>query len=363
MFNVKPNPEIFVKISVAMTTYNGQRFLREQLNSLAAQTRLPDELVVNDDGSTDATIRILNDFAQHAPFTVKIYSNVTQLGFADNFLQAASLCSGEWVAFCDQDDVWLPNKLERCSRECIDPSVVFIAHSGQVVDQKLDSMGWQVPSFTEESTRLPLQGDPWSVYAGFSTLIRRDILTLLDGGRRPAHPYLPGVRQSHDRWAYFLAFVFGNTKVIPDCLVLYRQHHSNVYGVRKTEVRKGVYGSFGSSAHFLKSTALSAAAHAEQLEYGSASMAPRWAGRAVAGAEYYRRLQRWLSGREEIHDLAKNLFRRCITLLGIVIGRGYRPIANGGLGKKAFIKDVLMCFIGPNLMNKINNIYNNDRSN
>ena len=72
---------------------------------------LPHELVVCDDGSSDNTVSILQEFQKEAPFPVKIHRNPRRLGFADNFLQAASRCNGDWVAFCDQDDIWFPEKL------------------------------------------------------------------------------------------------------------------------------------------------------------------------------------------------------------------------------------------------------------
>src|SRR6516164_2136009 len=93
-------------ISVAMATYNGERFLEEQLNCLTRQMLLPFELVVCDDGSTDGTLDILHRFAQSAPFPVWIYENQTKLGFGFNFLQAIGRSTGELVALSDQDDVW-----------------------------------------------------------------------------------------------------------------------------------------------------------------------------------------------------------------------------------------------------------------
>src|SRR5581483_5816839 len=100
-----------MRISIAMATYNGGQFIREQLDSLSRQTFLPCELVVCDDGSTDHTLAIVETFAASAPFAVRIHRNKKRLGFGPNFLKAASLCDGEVIAFSDQDDVWLETKL------------------------------------------------------------------------------------------------------------------------------------------------------------------------------------------------------------------------------------------------------------
>jgi glycosyltransferase involved in cell wall biosynthesis len=103
-------------ISIAMATYNGERFLEEQLRTLGEQVKLPDEVVVCDDGSTDRTLEILVQFAERAPFRVRLVINDQRLGWRENFLKAASLCTSDYIAFCDQDDVWLPDKLSVVSR-------------------------------------------------------------------------------------------------------------------------------------------------------------------------------------------------------------------------------------------------------
>ena len=125
-----------MNISIAMATYNGAKFLREQLDSIAAQTLPPYELVICDDGSTDSTLAIAREFAKEVNFPVRIYLNEHNLGFADNFLKAASLCEGDWIAFSDQDDVWLPHKLATVSRRFND-GVLLVLHSSDLVDASL----------------------------------------------------------------------------------------------------------------------------------------------------------------------------------------------------------------------------------
>jgi glycosyltransferase involved in cell wall biosynthesis len=105
-------------ISVAMCTYNGEKFLSQQLESIAAQTRLPIELVICDDRSTDSTTDIIQKFAASAPFPVRFNLNPVNLGgtakgITRNFEQASRLCTGDLIAFCDQDDVWFPQRLAR----------------------------------------------------------------------------------------------------------------------------------------------------------------------------------------------------------------------------------------------------------
>src|SRR3984893_11664406 len=100
-----------MRISAAMCTYNGARFLPDQLESIAAQTRLPDELIICDDRSTDGSVDIIRSFAHHAPFPIRLVFNATNLGSTKNFEKAIGLCEGEIIALEDQDDVWRPEKL------------------------------------------------------------------------------------------------------------------------------------------------------------------------------------------------------------------------------------------------------------
>ena len=94
------------RLSIAMCTYNGARFLSEQLESIAVQTRLPDELIVCDDRSTDGSVEIIRNFALHAPFEIRLEINTNNLGSTKNFEKAIGLCKGEIIALADQDDVF-----------------------------------------------------------------------------------------------------------------------------------------------------------------------------------------------------------------------------------------------------------------
>lgn len=98
-------------ISLAMPTYNGEHYLREQLDSIYAQTRIPDEVIVVDDCSTDETVAILEEY--NKKYGLKYYINDHNLGYNKNFEKAISLCTGDYICLCDQDDIWLPTKIEK----------------------------------------------------------------------------------------------------------------------------------------------------------------------------------------------------------------------------------------------------------
>src|SRR5262245_46082449 len=123
--NTTQNP----RISVAMCSYNGDRYISTQLESIAAQHRLPNELVVCDDGSSDGSVEIVREFARQVPFPTRLVGNDKNLGTTKNFEKAISLCRGEIVALADQDDIWYRNKLERIEKVFLGSNAVVAAFS------------------------------------------------------------------------------------------------------------------------------------------------------------------------------------------------------------------------------------------
>lgn len=220
-------------ISIVMATYNGERHVREQLDSLARQTSLPFELVVTDDRSTDATLSIVEEFGRSAPFPVRIYRNNERLNFIRNFLHGASLCKGDWIAFCDQDDLWLDHKLEVVSDYISrHPDSVLIQHTGVMTDEKLVPTGVFLPDFRRDSVLPPLHETGFvregGGLSGFAMVFRSDLLALRSAVRFPTGSYYEGNIYAHDRYIHFLATIFGTTVQISEPLVYYRRHTSAV---------------------------------------------------------------------------------------------------------------------------------------
>lgn len=161
-------------LSIAVATYNGAKYLAAQLASLADQTVLPAEVVVCDDLSRDDTVRMLEAFAETAPFPVRVFRNDTQLGYARNFARAAKLCSGELICFCDQDDVWAHNKVETLQTHFTATDDLLCSHDYAVFfeDGRPD-----IPSYFEFLRR---SGYGAAVNVkGCSLTMRRDLIDLI----------------------------------------------------------------------------------------------------------------------------------------------------------------------------------------
>jgi glycosyltransferase involved in cell wall biosynthesis len=218
-----------------MATFNGGPFLEAQLESLVAQTYAPAELVCCDDRSTDDTVAILERFARDAPFPVRVERNAERLGAADNFVKAAGLCTAAHVAFCDQDDVWLPTKLER-STAALARDVVLAVHRCAVVDERLEPTGDVVPPIERTVVVPPPRSHKWLQTPGMAMTFSRSLLDVLDWEARPqAHE--AGRRLLHDEWVYGVARVTGSIAFLAETLVLYRQHGVNVEGAPRLDRR------------------------------------------------------------------------------------------------------------------------------
>lgn len=214
-------------ISVAMATYNGERFLQEQLDSLARQTLLPSELIVCDDGSTDGTLDILRRFQARSPFPVRIQRNEARLSAGFNFLCALGRCTGDLVAFCDQDDIWKEQKLSVCAEIMRDPGVTLVSHSAVVFSSLPLLRPWKQPhhrrrSVWSSSRDLAVRG--WET-PGFSIVLRRAVLKKVQIPEYSA-AFCPGC--THDLWACIAALLCGRVVLLPDELVLRRLHEENV---------------------------------------------------------------------------------------------------------------------------------------
>jgi glycosyltransferase involved in cell wall biosynthesis len=216
-------------ISVAMATLNGAAFIGAQLDSIARQSRIPDELVICDDGSTDGTSDIIRKFARTAPFPVRLIQNPERLGYRKNFLKAATLCRGDLISFCDQDDVWKRHRLRRMAKAFKKPDVLLAFHNATVVDGRSAPVG-QTFQRSSEKTYTPLELPPWTIVPGFSQVFRRSLLAYLEFYEHSVDVYCPSEKMPHDQWFLFLASLFGSIIYVPDRLALYRQHRLNSSG-------------------------------------------------------------------------------------------------------------------------------------
>lgn len=216
------------RVSVAMATYNGESFILEQLESIARQTQRPAELVIADDCSTDGTVEVVREFAARAPFPVILLEGTTRLDYRLNFRRAAQHCSGTIIAFCDQDDVWQPDKLERMTSVFEDPAVLLAYHNA-IVSSALGSRTLHSAKEEEAAlSELPLA--PFKSPNGLLMMFRAELRRFDDLWPATIDQNEGDVMLAHDQWYFFLARALGSVRFIDEPLVLYRQHDKNTLG-------------------------------------------------------------------------------------------------------------------------------------
>lgn len=219
------------RTSIAMCTFNGGRYLSQQLESIANQTLLPCELVVCDDHSTDETISILKQFQAQAPFPVLIIQNALRLGSTRNFDQAVGLCRGEFIALCDQDDRWLPEKLERLTTALIEnPFLGGLFSDADLIDGNGQPVGTRL--FERHNFTAAKQRN--FVACPTATLLKHDIVTgatlvFRASIRRYCSPF--PASWVHDGWLAWMITLHSRLNLIPEPLVEYRVHAGQQLGV------------------------------------------------------------------------------------------------------------------------------------
>ena len=209
-------------ISIAMATYNGEKYLLEQLQSFSKQSVLPTELVIYDDCSTDKTCEIIEKFAETAPFTVKLIKGEKNIGgsvrdgYGMSFSKAAEVCKGDYIFFSDQDDVWFPNKIEKhLEIYKQNPNISFITSRPHNVDENLNELPNKATNpFQDMLTQKFVMGCCSSGKKEFFDLIL---------------PIEAGI--SHDWWVTVCAVSINKFYETEEELQYYRYHDNQTSGV------------------------------------------------------------------------------------------------------------------------------------
>lgn len=210
-----------------MATYNGAKYIREQLDSILAQSHSNIEVVVCDDGSTDETVAIVNEYVRQG-YNIRLHQNETNLGFVKNFEKAVSFCTGDYIALADQDDIWLEHKLSTLL-ELIQKSGAGLVYSNAHL---IDEQGNRFDTLQNVMPVNYIRGKACygSFYldncvTGCTAMFDRKLLA-------NAMPF-PDWIEYHDQWLAYVATRFETgIDFTEEPLIEYRQHADNVVGVR-----------------------------------------------------------------------------------------------------------------------------------
>lgn len=221
-------------LAILLPTYNSSRFLKEQINSLLAQTYQEWILYVRDDGSSDSTLEILLDYKQqHSDKIFLIEDDLGSLGAKGSFVQMLNVIDADYYMFCDHDDVWLPDKVKISIDEAKSLTSIYgskhpiVVHTDlKVVDQNLNVLNDSVYSYLK--IIIP---DKQNIYriAASNTVI--GCTMLINKAAKNVSLPVPPTALMHDWWIALIVCKLGSISTIPIPTALYRQHASNTVGV------------------------------------------------------------------------------------------------------------------------------------
>lgn len=214
-------------VSVVVATFNGERFIREQLDSIFSQTYPLLEVLVVDDCSTDETVSILKTYKSKYP-NMRLLLNEVNIGYIKNFEKGIVNATGEFVALADQDDIWASNKIEFLLSKIENEPIVYsnstlIDEQGKSLKKKLSD---KKPLMTYNNC---LQYAIGNTAPGHAMLISRNFL-------KKCLPFPASI--PHDYWIGFVATCYGSVKFVDVSLNLYRQHSANVFGAVRIGKKK-----------------------------------------------------------------------------------------------------------------------------
>ena len=219
-----------LKVSVAMCTYNGEQYVEEQLRSILSQTRKVDEIVIGDDGSEDGTIEAVKRALTGSTVSQKIIRNRKNLGYRKNFENVIRHTTGDVIFLCDQDDVWLTEKVETMTAVMeSDPTCLMAFSDAYVTNASLQvqkGSQWDAACYTENHARFPDMMDlllSGYYVTGAASCIRRE---LFDRCSNFSEVWI------HDGWLAVHAAFYGTLTPVEKKLIYYRQHGNNQIGAR-----------------------------------------------------------------------------------------------------------------------------------
>lgn len=209
-------------ISVCIATYNGEKYIAQQIQSIVPQLSPQDEIIISDDESDDSTLNVVRALGLSQ---IRIFRHKGERGYVSNFEHALSKSKGDVIFLCDQDDIWLPHKVATCLEALKEADLV-------VSDAKLIDAEEHVIGESFYALRRPHKGFAGNSlkfgYIGCCMCFKRKVL-------QAALPFPKNRRMcTHDNWLFMVASAFFKTRVLTEPLILYRRHHDNASnGFRK----------------------------------------------------------------------------------------------------------------------------------
>ncbi len=326
-------------VSVLMSTYNGSRYVEEQLESIRRQRHQPNELWVSDQGSSDETLRIVTQFAESSRFPVRICCHDEQDNPQDSLVNASLLCMGDLVAFSSPGDLWHPDKLARCIAATDHPDVMMVAHSATILDDDGRYGGFLPQGIFSTEIHRSLKLGPWEGFLSGTMVVRRELLTWMQVGdfvrRRGETSDLKAI----DRSLYVLAHGLGSIVTIAQPLTAMRQPSVDGQGFLRRLLSGQSRLSRGAAARRLRRLEERAMRNSDVMVELALTKPPRLKVRSAhAAVLYWQRMATICGLRAALHE-APTFTRRRAALERLVALGSYED--GEGFAGRLLVRDTL----------------------
>jgi glycosyltransferase involved in cell wall biosynthesis len=215
-------------VSIALCAYNGKKFLEQQIDSILNQSYKNIELIIVDDNSTDNTIDIINRYIKYDN-RIRLYKNSKNIGFIKNFEKAISLCTGEYICLCDQDDIWLKDKVKILVENIKDNTLIY--SNASLVDEDGNDLN---KSLVDPEKMIKGNNNKAFILnncvSGNTLMFKKELIEHI----LP----IPKKVSLHDIWIAFVATTYGNITYVEESLVKYRRYSGQITADKQKHKQK-----------------------------------------------------------------------------------------------------------------------------
>jgi glycosyltransferase involved in cell wall biosynthesis len=332
-------------IGVAIASFNGMKFIEQQLQSICTQTLLPSVISISDDASTDGTQEFLERFKSQSKIPVILSLNTKRLGVIENFMVAFRNCNTDYIAYCDQDDYWHSDKLSTCASRLERDDVSLIFHQSTTVDETLVAIGGVNPSNLSGGIyRFPhLPDNLWGF--GHQMIFSREVLEVMSAIKDSPCKVVASIGTCFDFSLLVAAGMVGNIYFVKKQLMKFRRHDGSVSPAGKS----------GNANQNERASDWRRLRVQEFLNIitsiQSESIAGRLLGEDTERSKIYREhlllLERRYARRRTVYD-TESRSKRLISLAQLVFSRAYGSVRNQNkLKVRQFLLDCFRALSGP----------------
>jgi glycosyltransferase involved in cell wall biosynthesis len=332
------------EIGVAIATFNGMKYLEAQLESICQQTLKPSMISISDDCSTDGTPEFIEAFARRSSIPIVFVPNPRRGGVIENFRNAFAHCPSPYIAYCDQDDAWRPNRLAVCSKALEDPRVALVFHRSAIVNENLEPTGRSDPSNIEAGLYTYPYFPDYLWGFGHQMVFSRRVLEAMQSIVASPAPAIAPIAGNFDRALLVAAGMVGSIAFLNEDLVQFRRHQQSTSNAGKREAPDADRPPSDGRRLWIEDTRKIIDGMVAEFDGGRLSV-PGEVGHGAACGQHLRMLQRRYLARCRLYGSA-SVSQRLGALLELIGSQAYGSLFDNKLPPRHLLLDAWRCMRG-----------------